>query len=66
MSTRKYLRRKVRNMAERKGWKASRAVRSWRTILGVYPYFVGEKRQKKNSTQPILKYKLVRKGILDE
>lgn len=66
MSTRKYLRRKVRNIAAIKGWKPSKAVQNWRTILGVYPHFVGKKRQEKGSEQPILKYPFVKGGLNNE
>lgn len=62
MSTRKYLRRKVRNIAHYRHWKPSKAVQQWRLILNAYPDFKGEKRQQKGSTQPILVYPIKREG----
>ena len=56
MSTRKYLRARVRHMAESTGLKPSAMVHRWRYFLDAYPKFHGEKRQKKGSKQPILKY----------
>ena len=56
MSTRRFLRARVRRMAELSGARPSKAVHYWRKLLDVYPNFIGAKRQKKGSKQPILVY----------
>ncbi len=56
MSTRRFLRARVRRMAELSGARPSKAVHYWRKLLDVYPNFRGSKRQKKGSKQPILVY----------
>lgn len=55
MSTRKYLRARVRHMAEETGLKPSAAVHRWRYFLDAYPRFHGAKRQK-NGKQFTPKY----------
>ena len=55
MSTRKYLRNRVRHMAEETGLKPSAAVHRWRYFLDAYPRFHGAKRQK-NGKQFTPKY----------
>ena len=60
MSTRKHMREMVRRQAARRGIKPSLAVSGWRRVWSAYPHFVGEKRQKKGSKQPILKYPVPR------
>ena len=63
MSTRKFLRARVRRMAELSGARPSKAVHYWRKLLDVYPSFHGSKCQKKRSKQPVLSYARIVKGV---
>ena len=58
MSTRKHMRRMAKARMRRDGVeRINRHVkRNWRNIMGAYPGFVGEKRQKSGTKQPILVY----------
>ena len=65
MSTRKHMREMVRRQAARRGIKPTVAVRGWRRVWNAYPNFIGKKKQKKGSKQPILKYPVPREARRD-
>ena len=66
MSARKYIRQMVRAQAEKQEVKASRAVSNWRVNAKAYPGFVGKKRKKPGSRQPILIYPIPKGGAIDK